>query len=327
MKFLKKTIPIALCVLVVAIMPFAYKRTSSKESFPLSTQEHKFVLTLWHVEVFEGGVGSRGDFLSSVAVDFRDSGALVMVVNHTVESAENAVKNGNLPDMISFGVGVNFVKGYAKSLPDISFLGGEHAGKIYAYPWCAGGYFVIRKNQDNQPIDRLFVSQNTYNLPILAIEKGEVKASSYEYKKPLDAYTAYLGGKSCDALLGTQRDLKRLEKRGVEFYASPVKEFSDLVQYVSILTSDKKRFAECLKYCELLIDESTQQKLEKIGMTSAIFSEIGKGSFYDFSFNDVLFTVSPFTDSGAVSQLVEEIRVQNITNNSLLRLKNMLKRL
>ena len=290
MKILRGVLPFVLCIFVVAFMPFAYKKTSAKQGLPIKIPEHKFVLTLWNIDVFEGGVGSRTDFLSKVAVDFRESGVLVMVVNHTVESAKNSIEKGVLPDMISFGVGADFVVKYAKSLPKTSFLGGEFANKFYAYPWCAGAYFLIRKNQDNQPIDKLFVSKSAYNTPYGAMSFGKIQAKQIVYKKPIDAYTSFLSATENNALLGTQRDLKRLEQRKIECYAEPIIGFSDLIQYVSIFTDDQSRFDGCLKFLNYLISEKVQKELYKIGMTSVFYRVYQDGEFSKVNFKDFIYT-------------------------------------
>ncbi len=327
MKILRRVLPYSLCIFVIAFMPFAYKKTSVQQKLPISSPEHKCILTLWNIDVFEGGVGSRGDFLSNVATKFKSDGVLILVVNHTRESALNSIEQGEFPDMISYGVGVDFVVKYAKTLPKIEFSGGEQGGKIYAYPWCVGSYFLIRKNQDNQPIERLFISQNTYNLPFGAIYLGKIQAENFEYKKPLDAYANFLSGSEKDALLGTQRDLKRLEQRGVEFYAEPIDKFCDLIQYVSVLSQDKQRYSESVKFLEYLISQNVQQNLYKIGMASVFYNVYTDSPMTRVNFNNIEYTISPYTDSTSINKMISNASSNNITNNSLLDFKNMLKRL
>ena len=76
------------------------------------------VLVMWHVDTFEGGTGSRQDFLMKSAVEFekQNNGVLVSVIKHTEESVHENFSRGILPDMISFGVGVYDVVNYAKPL-------------------------------------------------------------------------------------------------------------------------------------------------------------------------------------------------------------------
>ncbi len=326
MKKFKRISLCLLCLSVVISIPFAYKKTATGQTFPIQTQKHKFVLTLWHVDTFEGGVGSRADFLSSRAVEFSNDGVIIMVKNHTVDSLKTAFSKGEIPDMISYGAGVEFVLPYLKSLPKIDFSGGEIEGKYYAYPWCVGGYYLLTKNDDNRLIDRLFISQNDYNLPFIAKENHSIEAKEIIFKKPLDAYTSFLSGKDC-ALLGTQRDIRRLQTRGVEFYATPLENFSDLIQYISITAESEERYAESLKFLKYLTAEKGQNQLEKIGMFSAFF-EVGQEDYTKgYNFKNVEYTVSPFTHSYELIEIIDELRKKNITNNSLLRAKNTLKRL
>ena len=194
MRIFKKILPFILCISIVLLTPFAYGKTVTQSEFPLQTTKQKMILTLWNIDVFEGGVWSRTEFLSSVASSFAKDGVLIMVVSHTIESAKEMIKKGSFPDMISFGVGVYFATEHAKKLPKIDFLGGEINGECYAYPWCVGGYFLIGKNEDFELIDRLFVSQNTFNLPFGVELDEKLNAKEKIKKAPLDAYTSFLSG-------------------------------------------------------------------------------------------------------------------------------------
>ena len=328
MKKFKVAVACVLCALVLAFTPMvAYHKTTAENNFPVQTPQNKLVLTLWNIDTFEGGVGSRTDFLAERFLDCGKKGVYLLTKSHTVESAEIALNKGELPDIISFGVGFGMASEYALELPQISFKGGEIGGKTYAYPWCVGGYFLIRKNGDNQLIERLFVSQNEYNLPNYAAIENGVECKEKVFKKPLDAYTSFLGGKNGVALLGTQRDLKRLAVRGVEFVAQPLVGFSDLVQYACITTKDEERYGESLKFIEYLISETAQEKLAKIGMQSPFKNIYQGGETFGFEFSSISFTVSPFTSTKALCALNDEINTPNPTNDSLLRLKNALKRL
>ena len=114
---MKKTCRIITLAILVGVVFFALtiakNKTSAGQSFPIETQKYNYVLTLWNIDTFEGGVGSRSDFLSSIALSFADKGSPIMVVTHTVESAKKAIESGKPPDMISYGVGVDFAIKYA----------------------------------------------------------------------------------------------------------------------------------------------------------------------------------------------------------------------
>ena len=326
MRFFKKILPFILCVLIILLTPLAYGKTVTGNEFPLQTQKQKMILTLWNIDVFEGGVWSRADFLSAVASDYAKDGVLVMVVSHTIDSAKEMIKRGNTPDIISFGAGADFVTEHAKQIPKISFLGGEINGGCYAYPWCVGGYFLISKNQDNQHIDRLFVSQNTFSAPFFALDGVEIQAKEILNKKPLDAYTAYLAGGKNDCLLGTQRDIYRLEKRGVEFYASQIGCFSDVVQYLSIFSSGE-RYDESLKFAEFLTGEKVQKTLNKIGMLSPFFEVEFTNALSNFDFKNITQTISPFTNASIILNIIDEVWQKNLSKEGLAKFKSVLKRL
>ena len=100
-------------------------------------------------------------------------------------------------------------------------------------------------------------------------EKNKIEKGSLIIKSPMDAYVAFLSSSEKDGFLGTQRDIKRLQTRGVTFYAKPLVGFSDLVQYISICTDDKQRYNLCLEFLNYLICDSVQSQLSKISMFSA----------------------------------------------------------
>ena len=326
---MKKISKIIFCVITLFVIIFtplvAYKKTANGQSFPKTTPSHKRILTLWNVDTFEGGVGSRGDFLSKVALSFKGDGSLVMVINHTAESAKTAFSSGQIPDMISYGVGVDFVVGHAVELNKTDFSGGEYNGKFYAHAWCRGGYFLISKKPDNQPIERLIVSKNLYNLPYGALNLSGISALGQEFSEPIKAYLKYLD-KGNNFLLGTQRDIWRLERRGEEFYSKPLERFSDLVQYLSITTKDKDKLAECKKFLEYMTSDSVQEKITQIGMFPIKFNPY-TGKLGEYNLTKTEYTVSPFTKNERLIELVEETSNEKITNDSLLKFKNTLKRL
>lgn len=115
-------------------------------------------------------------------------------------------------------------------------------------------------------------------MPTLALKVAGVTAKSAEYYPPYDAYAEFIGRKNV-VLLGTQRDLKRLEKRGVGFSAVPLQGFCDLAQYIAITTKSDEKFSFCLKAVERLLGEQTQEKLGRIGMMRTD----GKADDGDFS--------------------------------------------
>ena len=62
----------------------------------VKSEEYQGVITLWQIDEFEGGVGSRKQFLLKVARSFEKkyNGVLVMVSNFSKQGAEENIKNG-----------------------------------------------------------------------------------------------------------------------------------------------------------------------------------------------------------------------------------------
>lgn len=339
MKILSRAVSVIAAVIIVLVVPFAiYPITSEEEKKPIKTDEYKAILSLWNVDCFEGGKGSRADFLNDVLSDRKSDGVIVIVKNHTEESMQAAIKKGEVPDMISYGVGVGDVLKYARELRTVGFKGGEFGGKSYAVPWCVGGYYLIAKNTDKRLIDGLMLdsddkihlnctviaSQGDNILPLAAMRFKNLTAENVEQYPPKDAYAKFIS-KSGSLLLGTQRDLRRLEQRGEIFFALPLEAFSDIVQYVSVTTTKDERYKYCEKIVEYLISESVQGKLNAIGMMRADGKFNDGTDFYGYDFSKNVYTVSPFLKSDVIFELQEHIKSLPINDKIPESFKNSLK--
>lgn len=238
-----------------------------------SPSEYSDIITLWHIDSFEGGTGSRKQYLMKVAREFEknNSGILVMPVSHTINSANLAIKNGEFPDMISYGLGVNlcnFNKLYVKA----NCYAGRIDNDTYAVSWCRGGYILIAKGENDfnftdNGINNLMVSQSEYTQPITALALEGISAKNYKVLQPLDAYVEFLNG-GYDYLLGTQRDVVRFQNRHINISVYPLKIFNDLFQYISIISQNESAKIYCNKFIELLISEKYQKNLSEICMMS-----------------------------------------------------------
>ena len=324
---MKKITPIVCFCLIAAILfltPIAYSKASKEDEFPLSTEEYKMILSLWQIDTFDGGVGSRGDYLSDLCLDFAKKGVYVMVSSYTVEGAKEKIEKGTLPDIISFGIGAPFVSEYAAKLSSTDFTGGEIMGETYAVPWCRGGYFLISKNEVNEHIDRLIVSKSAYNNPLAALFYSKYRAESCDIKESMAAVSEYLktdGG----VLLGTQRDVWRLIKRGVEFKAFPLEKFCDLYQYLAVTSIDKERFDKAKEVVDYICAESGEN-LRKVGMLPI------SGNFYEeplgrYVTSNTEYTVSPFTATEILTETSEFLNGLKSENEIEQKLKNIVKHL
>lgn len=299
-------------VFVLAFTPLvAAKKTRTDNDFPLKPTEHERILTLWHVETFEGGVGSRGDFITGRAVEFGKKGRHVLVKTHTIESAKESLKKGEKPDLVSFGIGADFVVPMAKRVT--LTVAGEKA-KSRAFVWAQGGYFLFRKSGDETPIKTLTISDGGKNLPLGAANLTGVKYENIETVKSTDAYLKLISGNT-DAMLGTQRDIRRFTVKNFAYTATPLEKYNDLYQYVAITTDDEDKLPTAKAFAEYLLSEKTAKKISSLYMIPRYFSLTDSPlQSYDASKNEK--TISPF-----ISLLNLETLKEDLQNSSALKEK------
>ena len=221
---MKKILPVikplicaALCIAaVVAFLCFAFKPQKSN-----AENNDKSVLQLWQIDSFEGGKGSRADYLQKKANAFsKEYGAYVTVTALSAEAAVLNLENGNIPDLISYGAGICGLESYIGSFTT----------------WCHGGYCLLAVDGNAD-----FTDVNAENTVINSGKNNYTSAAAMfyglqnaEYEKPSGAYVKLING-DYKYLLGTQRDIFRLKTRGVGFTVKPVTEFNDLYQNISVV--------------------------------------------------------------------------------------------
>ena len=255
------------------------------------------IITLWHIDTFEGGIGSRQDFLSKASVRFekRYEGVFVCVIGYTVEEAQENINKGIYPDMISYGIGFDNYRNMREIRAKSKYACTVN-GKKAAVGWCRGGYVLLshgsEENGDNaggdytsdytgggddhikaktadnltdKQTEEIIISKGKYNSPEIALALSGTSVKNYDIKSPTEAYSYFLKNKNAK-FLGTQRDIWRLENRQVPFKIEKVCSFSDLVQYISVYTSDENKNFYSQKFIEYLLSEDSQKRLTQIGM-------------------------------------------------------------
>ena len=188
------------------------------------------VLTLWQIDSFEGGRGSRAEYLRSLAQDFaKSANVYIEVTALSSDAARTNISAGVVPDIISYGAGFY----------GIESLVSEGYGKA----WCRGAYCLIALSGTD------FSSVSTANTVINEGKDNLVSVAALlsglqgaDYAAPTSAYVSLISGEY-DFLLGTQRDVIRLQTRGESFEVKPLPEFNDLYQYISVLTRDGEKAA------------------------------------------------------------------------------------
>ena len=234
-----------------------------------NSAEYRGIITLWQIDGFEGGSGSRKQFLLKTAREFekKNEGVLVMVINHTFLSAKESMEKGILPDLISFSNGVELKEMESLTVKK-TVLGGKVGDKVYATAWCRGGYVLLKNpNAKNKESNTIIVSQKEYTQPLVALMLEGIEFENIKSFSPLDAYVNFTAGKE-EYFLGTQRDVVRLTNRGFEFICTPLTEYNDLYQYVALTSKDKVKKALAKNFIDYLLSDKVQKSLNQISMFS-----------------------------------------------------------
>jgi len=291
--------------------------------------EYKGILNLWHIDSFEGGLGSRRQFLLDTAVKFEreNNGVYVNVSAHTVDSAEKNFNEGIFPDMISYGIGLD-LKNTVEIDSKIDFSGGEIGDKLFSIPWCMGSYVLIcKENLDINAcsFDQITVSKSSYNNPELCMYQEGITANNVIKKTPLEAYMDFVSGK-VDYFLGSQRDIVRLNNRNYPFKSRILHKYNDYFQYISILSDDEEKIDYSNYYIELLLSENIQKGLKKIGMFSAFYNvETDFEALRDVKYTKETKTLFALIGKAGLDVIGENLRGANSGDeNAKINIKNAL---
>ncbi len=253
-KFLLKILPkiklavcFAVCISVCIAVPcLAFNKTGGSAS-----TDERSVLKVWQIDSFEGGKGSRADFLQNIGDEFAaNGGSYVSVVSLSADAARFNLEKGNVPDLISYGAGIYGIENYIKSYET----------------WCHGGYCLLSLDTSAD-----FTDLDANNTVINEGKDNFVGAaalfcgiSGAEYEKSTAAYVSLINGKY-KYLLGTQRDIFRLKMRGKNFTIKPVADFNDLYQNISV-TAQGDRATLAKRFCGYLLSKTDE--VNRVGMMS-----------------------------------------------------------
>ena len=273
--FKKMRVPACALLLAAGIFAAVCFFPAAGESMPPAAEAA--VLRLWHIDGFEGGVGSRAVFLRSAARKFADGGgAYVLVTAQTAESARAALAAGDVPDMISCGGDNSFAAGYAAPLQGYAFAAAEAGGQTLAVPWCRGAYLLFSADGDFSDMN----AQNT----VYSQGRGAHPAAAAWFAG-LRGVSGLPAGEAAAALmrgdrtymLGTQRDVQRFSARSFAVQVRPVREYCDLWQYI-LVTAASAHYASCLDFIGYLLSADVQRGRACLGMLGAFGEVYEEGS-------------------------------------------------
>ncbi len=203
-------------------------------------------ITVWQIDGFEGGKGSRSQYLQKTAEKcFKDEKIYVSVTSLSAEAARANSERGERPDIISYPAGFYGFENYINK-------------KDYVYKtWCRGAYCLLTLDENGDFAD--VSAQNTVinvgkdNLTDVAVTLNGLNGAAVE--ESTNAYLKLINGKY-KYLFGTQRDIFRLKVRNVPFKVQPLTEFNDLYQNISILTANNAKYAYCNKFIDYLLSKN-----------------------------------------------------------------------
>ena len=124
-------------------------------------------------------------------------------------------------------------------------------------------------------VKSLIYGKNDFLDPILHIAGIDVRQMIVQNNN-YDAYVDFVGQNKATILLGNHRDLARIENKMnlgklSDVVYSPVADFNDLVQYVSICKNVQENKMEVVEsFVKYIFDENSQNSLAEIGMFSPV---------------------------------------------------------
>ncbi len=292
----------AVCFLS-AIYAFPYLRSRGGAGASGESVSRPAVLSLWHTDTFEGGRGSRAAFLKRVAAEYgkKNGGVIVLVSSYTIEGLQAALKKGEAPDLLSFGIGADvdpaafvplgaeFFKGLktgagagGSASGDYGSVSGSGAKTAFAAPWCMNCYALYTEKGDfaNASAENTLIARGGKNLAEAAAGLTFAGESiSGGAKESVAAYAAFLNGEK-EFLLGTGRDVYRFAARLRAVRAKFLSAYNDLYQQIGVLSArtNREKRAAGAEFIRYLLSEEVQKRLPQIGMFSAYYKVYGAGA-------------------------------------------------
>ncbi len=300
-KYVIRIIFVILIIFTAVAVPILYAVNFAKAD---ETDGAEYI-NVWQIDGFEGGRGSRKQFIENTAKAlFEGERIYFTVTSLTADAARENIALGNIPEMISYPSGFYGIE----NLVNYS----DFVSKV----WCYGCYCVLTLDTESD-----FGDVNAENTVINAGKDNlsEVCAAltglnGADGEEPTNAYLQLLSGKY-KYLFGTQRDIYRLETRKAAYSAMAVSQFNDLYQNVSILTGHTKKYEICKK----LIEELEKSDVSSLGLYGNLNSKVAE-QLSGLNFNGAEYTVK-----GLSSKQYNEELVNAAKNGDIKKLKSILR--
>lgn len=300
-KIILRVIWFAVCFSVLISAPVMMAANSSNRG----GDNNMTMLTVWQIDSFEGGKGSRTTYLQNLGNEFSNyENCYVHVTSVSSEAARTNLSMGKRPDLISYGAGTYGLETYITD-------------KNAAHVWAHGGYCFITLSETADFSDmsnqNTVINRGVENLSGAAALFTGVNGATAEI--PTAAYINLINGKY-KYLLGTQRDIFRLLTRGENFKLKPIEEFNDLYQLISVTSENPERISYANKFIDFI--QSKSENLTKLGLMC-------DHNIYEDTMKEMEGLQYEYTLKSPVSKNAREALITAIQNSDINLLKNLLK--
>jgi len=297
----KKVVSVVFLLTLIVFLFFSPKFIFSKnnilQNLSLSysnNNDDKQILTLWHVETFEGGSASRAKYLEDVAIKFNKQNKNFFITIKVISENQlylNLSQN-NYADIYSFGVGSGYMlTGILDKLDENESIRGDIQrssmlnNNILAYPYILSAYVDITKQNDiistqknkKQKIYSVSAGLKGFINPLQNLVecnyKKELKEDCFFNATSYDAYCNFVNGKS-QTLIGTLRDYARVKNREKLGTISSCNynilcSYTDLIQCIGVnknISNIKRQIAK--SFCNFITQFDSQRLISGYGMFS-----------------------------------------------------------
>ena len=303
-----------------------------------NSASNKQVLSLWHIETFEGGSANRAKYLEKVAQEFNKTqkNCFIIVKTLTENQLFLNLEQKQYADIYSFGVGSGYMlSGFLQALENNNEIREDLQNysmlnkNILAYPYMFGAYFAITRQTDMQfqpnqaskgnKTKQLCFGNNSFINPLEALNKCSYqKFNKEDCIYDITSYQAY-----CDfiehkskTLIGTSRDYASVKNRESLGTISScdykcLAGYTDLVQYIGInksVNTLKKSLAQ--SFCRFLTSETSQKLLRNYGLFSSLNTKIYEkneySNFENILLNSTLNSINVFESVSSINNQKEK---------------------
>ena len=302
--FNKSTLKLLFCCLIILFLICSPTYIFNKNNYTMNINKYlttknkkQAVLTIWHIESFEGGTKSRKSYLEEIGIKFNkiNPNIYFSIMSLTEEQLFLNLQNNKICDIFSFSVGSGcLLTSYLLGLQNNKSINNNLQNyakvnnEILAYPYMLSSYVAISKNTDeSKPLVEKFSLTSNKNVYGFGFDVGGNinvaqcllnnginnlnKMQFYSCNSSYDAYTNFINSKFT-TLVGTMRDYYRCKNREELGKINSCAYFSlgnytDLIQYIGINKNlDEGKISIAGAFLNYLLSYSSQSILKKYGL-------------------------------------------------------------